>query len=134
MTPDEKAVFDALEALIDAVYRNDTRAYRELVDEDVSSFESDIAPYRIDSIDFHINLMSQRALANRTNIRTDILTPRIQLYGEFAIIAYSLLVTQSDDGKVGFQTFNETRVFAKQDNKWRMVHLHRSPGVETYEA
>lgn len=127
MTPEERSVLDTLTALIDAIYRCDVRAYREMVTEDVSSFETDVAPYRIDSLDFHIRYMSLQALHARPQYRTDVLTPRIQLYGDFAIVTYTLLVTVGEDSAVRFQSTNETRVFVKDEGAWKMAHLHRSP-------
>lgn len=131
MTPNERSVYEALVALLDAVYKYDVRAYRELVTDDVSSFETDIAPYRIDSLDFHLRYMSLQSLHPRPQYRTDILTPRIQLYGEFAIVTYTLLLTIGEEAAVSFRTTNETRVFVKDDGRWKMAHLHRSPAGMT---
>src|SRR6266700_4163649 len=88
--------------------------------------ERDIAAYRVDTIDFHLTLIE--AGGNGAPTRLDLLTPRVQAYGDTAIITYTLLKTFAEPGiPAAFKTTNETRVFAKVDGTWKMVHLHKSP-------
>lgn len=69
-------------------------------------------PYRVDGIDFHLTLIE--AGGNGSPTRVDLLTPRVQAYGDTAIITYTLLKTFAEPGlPATFKTTNETRVFAR---------------------
>lgn len=123
---------ETLQTLIQAVYRQDVALYKQLVAPDVSSFESDVAPYRIDTLDFHLNLLThQGSRRAQGDVRVDILTPRIQIYGDCAIATYTLLVTRASSNGIGFAATNETRVFIRRGDQWIMVHLHRSPAASS---
>jgi len=112
--------------MLNAMHERDVDAYRECCTVDVSAFEWYIAPYRVDTIDFHLSLIA--AGGNGAPTRLDLLTPRVQAYGDTAIITYTLLKTFAEPGiPATFKTTNETRVFAKVDGAWKMVHLHKSP-------
>jgi ketosteroid isomerase-like protein len=112
--------------MLNAMHERDVAAYRECCADDVSAFEWYIAPYRVDTIDFHLTLIE--AGGNGAPTRLDLLTPRVQAYGDTAIITYTLLKTFAEPGiPASFKTTNETRVFAKVDGAWKMVHLHKSP-------
>ena len=114
--------------MLNAMHERDVDAYRECCAEDVSAFEWYIAPYRVDGIEFHLSLIE--AGGNGAPTRLDLLTPRVQAYGDTAIITYTLLKTSATPGiPATFKTTNETRVFAKFDGSWKMVHLHKSPAT-----
>lgn len=122
----EDEIIAVTRKMLDAMHAQDTKAYHEWCAEDVSAFEWYIAPYRVDGIDFHLTLIE--AGGNGAPTRLDLLTPRVQVYGETAIITYTLLKTFASQGKPStFTTTNETRVFARHDGIWKMVHLHKSP-------
>lgn len=127
MSIDEIEVLDTVKRLLQAVYNGDQQRYREMTASDVSSIEPMIAPYRIDSLDFHLNLLAEMQRRG-IKVRYDILTPRVQLMadGKVAVATYTLLVTQPEEDDVTFKTTNETRVFEKRGGKWVMVHLHKS--------
>jgi hypothetical protein len=36
-------------------------------------------------------------------------------------------MTYDENGKPRWTTFNETRVFVRQGDGWKMAHFHRSP-------
>lgn len=124
----QREVLETLERLLHAIYCQDTDTYRDLVAEDVSSFESE-TPARLDTLDFHLHYMrQQKALRPPTSqYRLDIVNPRVQLYGNVAIATYTLVVTRSDENGIRFNTTNETRVFVRQDDRWLMVHFHKTP-------
>ena len=77
--------------------------------------------------EFHLTLIE--AGGNGTLGFWEMLTPRVQVYGETAIISYTLLKTAAGAGgqPAQFSTMNETRVFVKLADVWQMVHLHKSP-------
>ena len=92
----------------------------------MSSFEWYIAPYRIDGLAFHLRLIESGGNGEPSHL--DMLTPRVQVYGDTAIVNYTLLKTVAAKGSAPqFSTINETRVFVKLEGTWKMVHLHKSP-------
>ena len=114
--------------MLDAIHTGDADTYAALCAADLSCFE-DVCQYRIDGVEFHSALIRQMAQnPGLKPARFDILAPRIQVYGEqTGIVTYTRLMTYSEDGKPRWATFNETRVFVRQDAAWKMAHFHRSP-------
>jgi ketosteroid isomerase-like protein len=122
----EEEVLDITRRMLEAMYTADSDVHRQYCAEDMSSFEWYIAPYRIDGADFHLALIE--AGGNAPVARFDMLTPRVQVYGDTAIVNYTLLrTTVSEDRAAAFARMNETRVFVRLDGAWKMVHLHKSP-------
>ncbi len=128
-TTEDEAAVEVLEItrqMLDAMYSADPKVHRKHSAEDMSSYEWYIAPQRIDGLDFHLALITGGG--NGTSSRLDMLTPRVQVYENTAIVNYTLLKTTLDkDAPPQFSTMNETRVFVKLDEVWKMVHLHKSP-------
>ena len=122
----EDEVLDITRQMLDAMYSGNPEVHRKHSAEDMSSYEWYIAPQRIDGLEFHLALIE--AGGNGTSSRLDMLTPRVQVYGDTAIVNYTLLkTTMSESSPPQFSTMNETRVFVKLDAVWKMVHLHKSP-------
>ena len=114
------------EQMLQAMYTADPEVHRRHCAEDMSAFEWYIAPYRVDGLEFHLRLIE--AGGNGAPSRLDMLTPRVQVYGDAGIVCYTLLKTTITDGQPPqFSTINEARVFARLDGVWKMVHLHKSP-------
>jgi hypothetical protein len=112
--------------MLDAMYSNDSTVHRQHSAGDISSFEWYLAPYRIDGLDFHLALIEGGG--NKKPSRQDMLTPRVQVYGDTGVVTYTLLKTEIlEDGGAICQTVNEARVFSKIEGTWKMVHLHKSP-------
>lgn len=122
----ENEVLEITRQMLDAMYSGNPDVHRRHSAEDMSSYEWYIAPQRIDGLDFHLALIE--AGGNGTSSRLDLLTPRVQVYGDTAIVNYTLLKTAiTETAPPQFSTMNETRVFVKMDGVWKMVHLHKSP-------
>lgn len=122
----EAEILAITEQMLQAMYTADPDVHRKHCAEDMTSFEWYIAPYRIDGVDFHLRLIEGGG--NGTSARLDLLTPRVQVYGDTAVICYTLLKTALAEGEAPeFSTINETRVFVKMEGTWKMVHLHKSP-------
>lgn len=125
---EQRELLGLVHTMLRAIHEGDLDTYRALSVPDISCYETDVAPYRIDVLDFHIDLM--RAMreggAYAALVRFDILTPRVQVYGDSAVATYTRLMTYAREGAPVWRAFNETRVFARLDGAWRMVHFHRS--------
>jgi len=129
MADAEEEVLAITRQMLEAMYTADPEVHRRHCAEDMSSYEWYIAPNRIDGLEFHLKLIEGGG--NGAPSRLDLLTPRVQVYGDTAIVNYTLLKT--DFAAPGalfppeFSTINETRVFVKLEGVWKMVHLHKSP-------
>ena len=119
-------VLEITRQMLDAMYTSDPEVHRRHSAEDMSSYEWYIAPQRIDGLEFHLRLIESGGNGAASSL--DMLTPRVQVYGDTAIVNYTLLKTMlSQDAPPRFSTMNETRVFVKLEGVWKMVHLHKSP-------
>lgn len=129
MADAEEEVLKITRQMLDAMYTADPEVHRRHCAEDMSSYEWYIAPNRIDGLEFHLKLIEGGG--NGAPSRLDLLTPRVQVYGDTAIVNYTLLKTAfAELGMLTppqFSTINETRVFVRMDGVWKMVHLHKSP-------
>ncbi|MGI4790451.1 MAG: nuclear transport factor 2 family protein [Janthinobacterium lividum] len=122
----EEEVLEITHQMLDAMYTSNPEVHRKHSAEDMSSYEWYIAPQRIDGLAFHLALIEGGG--NGEPSRLDMLTPRVQIYGDTAIVNYTLLkTTLTETAPPQFSTMNETRVFVKLDGIWKMVHLHKSP-------
>ncbi len=113
--------------LLNAIHSGDVDTYAALCTPDLSCFE-DVCAYRIDGVEFHLTLMHlmSRNPENKPT-RFDMLSPRVQVYGDTGIVTYTRLMTYDANGKPRWSTFNETRVYVRQAGDWKMAHFHRSP-------
>lgn len=113
--------------MLHAIHTGDARTYAELSAPDLSCYE-DVCKYRIDGLEFHLALIQQMSESGgHRPTRFDMLTPRVQVYGDTGIVTYTRLMTYDEGGRPRWTTFNETRVFVKLDGAWKMAHFHRSP-------
>jgi ketosteroid isomerase-like protein len=128
MTDEERDALAFVRRMLEAIHGGDAEAYAAMCDEDVSCFETDVAPYRIDTLTFHTQLVGEmkRLGAYSTLVRADLLTPRVQIYGDAAVVTYTRLMTYAEDGRPHWARFNETRVLVRRTDGWKMVHFHRS--------
>lgn len=58
--------------------------------------------------------------------------PRVQVYGETAVLTYNASSMVNMAGRVMSYTSKVTSVYVKQGNTWRIVHMHESinPGAQ----
>jgi ketosteroid isomerase-like protein len=57
--------------------------------------------------------------------------PRVQIYGDTAVLTYNSSVSASFAGQPMNYTAKVTSVYAKQGNTWRVVHSHESMNPAT---
>ena len=123
----QRELIDIIWRMLDAIHTGDANTYAALSTDDLSCYE-DVCAYRIDGLEFHLSLIRQMARNPALKpARFDVLTPRVQVYGDCGIVTYTRLMTYDDDGVPRWKTFNETRVFVRRDGAWKMAHFHRSP-------
>ena len=58
----------------------------------------------------------------------DMANPKVQVYGDVAILTYNFMgATQDADGTISQTTAKSTRVYAKQNGDWMLVHANFAP-------
>ncbi len=127
----EEEILAVLDRSLQAIWDGDPAAYAAVCAEDVSFFEWYVTTQRIDGLGFHLReiMVHAQALGGGQGARTEheILQPRVQLYGDTAIVTYTLLVRSVRGDQVSRTQQNETRVFHRFAEGWKLVHCHKSP-------
>ncbi len=133
-------LLDLVDRSLQTIWDGDPDVYASLTAEDVSFFEWYISPVRIDGLDFHLREIRVHRAAwagveelTGLTIEHEILQPRVQVYGDTAIVTYTLFVRAMQGGRVQHVSHNETRVFHNFGDdaspEWKLVHCHKSPIV-----
>lgn len=137
----ENEVMEVLEKSLRSIWESDIETYRKTASEECSFFEWYISPQRIDGLDFHLRELRVHRMVvgggadpleeDEQLFEHEILQPRIQVYGNCAIVAFTLMVRAVFPGKVIHKSHNETRVFnnfgTRKKPDWKLVHCHKSP-------
>jgi len=119
-----------------SVEDNDTAAYRDTTAEELSLYEWWITPHRIEGLPFHEFMMNANEQGGtvfgseargKAETRFDLANLSVQRYGDAAIASYTLLISTALPEGVQVVSHNESRVIVKQDGKWKVVHVHKSP-------
>ena len=124
---EEQAVWDTVHRHLQAIFSQDLDAYRETTREDLSLYEWFVAPHRMDGLDFHLFMIENNWAKAGDAYRYDLWEPRLQLYGDTAVVSYTFMLTTSGENGVSSQSHNESRVLVKEDGRWRVAHTHKSP-------
>ncbi len=111
--------------LLDSIVRADWATYTELTDASLTCFEPEGLGQLVEGMEFH------RFYFNRGGVRGDPNTtmslPRVRLMGDVAVIAYVRLIQRlGPDGEPMTTGSEETRVWQRQNGRWKHVHFHRS--------
>jgi calcium/calmodulin-dependent protein kinase (CaM kinase) II len=112
--------------LLDAIAHGDWQAYEELCDPGLTAFEPEACGQLVEGLAFHRFYFH---LADRSTRRqTTLAAPRVRVMGDVAVVTYVRLNQRAGpDGVPHESAFAETRVWQRQDGRWRHVHFHRSP-------
>ena len=126
---DERAVWDALHRHLRSIYEGDTPTYTATTAEDLSLYEWFVVPHRQDGLPFHLFAIEHKwaKTGDSADWRYDLLEPRLQRYGDTAIVCYTFLLTRFVDGEMVQKHHNESRVLVKFAEGWKVVHVHKSP-------
>ena len=134
MTNEEILAF--LKVHLQSIQENDVQTYQETTAEDLTLYEWWITPHRIAGIPFHEFMITSHAERGtvfgaegkvQSRTRFDLSNLHIQNYGETAIASYTLLTSTASPDGVRVASHNESRVIVKQNGRWKVVHVHKSP-------
>lgn len=131
----EDELLAVLDRHLKSIWAGDLETYRATTSEDVTFYEWYISRQRIDGLDFHLretaanfrSAQDRRAGGQRYEIEHEVLQPKAQVYGDIAILTYTLLMRYTTSSEVRHTEHNETRVFHRRSQGWQLVHCHKSP-------
>jgi ketosteroid isomerase-like protein len=131
----EEELLALLDVHLKSIWSGDLQTYRATTAEDVTFFEWYISTQRIDGLDFHLRETAanfraaedRRAAGGRYEVEHEVLQPKVQMYGDVAIVTFTLLMRYTTSDRVRHTEHNETRVFQRRSAGWQLVHCHKSP-------
>ena len=112
--------------LLDAIDGHDRELYAEMCDPSLTAFEPEAAGNLVSGMSFH-DFYLQRDPPQPPR-RSTISGPHVRVMGDVAVVSYVRLVqSETLDGRMTTTAMEETRVWQRQDDRWRHVPFHRSP-------
>jgi len=97
--------------------------------EDYTEFNSDY-PARIEGKALNDRLAEASSKDGSKALVGEMANPKVQVYGDTAILTYNFVgLRQDKDGKVTPAGAKSTRVYAKMNGKWMLVHANFAPVV-----
>lgn len=123
----EQEVWDALYRHLQSIFDRDAATYQETTAKELSLYEWFIVPHRQDGLPFHLFMIEHGWADKGGDYRYDLWEPRLQLYGDTAIVSYTFMMTIARGETIEHQSHNESRVLVKEDDGWKVVHVHKSP-------
>jgi len=125
-SPEAREVLDTVRAWNRAFARNDAPTYFSYVDDGVTVITPS-NPYRIEGV-----VHDRREFEYMLKLGTgrlgyfQELQPRVQRYGDAAIVTYYSRGSYGPEGKEQTLYFKETDVLVKRPSGWKVVHIHVS--------
>lgn len=127
MNENDQEIWDFLHRHLESIFTRNSEVYRETTAEDLSLYEWFVTPHRQDGLDFHFFMIDHSWAGTGSDYRYDLLEPRLQRYGDTAIVSYTFMLTIAQEGAITHRTHNESRVLVKGPAGWKVVHVHKSP-------
>ncbi len=127
MNETEKEIWDFLHEYMQSIFTKDVATYKATTAEDLSLYEWFITPHRQDGLDFHLFMIENSWAGAGAEFRYDLWEPRLQLYGDTAVVSYTFMLSIATESGIQQHTHNESRVLIKGNDGWQIVHVHKSP-------
>ncbi len=130
-----------LEQHLQSVFDSDLETYHATTAPELTLYEWYIVPARLDGLPFHDFMLTESGRGGATAMTGEGLAPSAekprtrfdlahyheQIYGDTAIVSYTLLIQQSSPTGVVVRSYNESRVIIKFPEGHKVVHVHKSP-------
>jgi len=125
----EKELLDVENRITADYLSKNLDAFSHGADEDVSGFHAS-NPYRMDGRQkIQDALKTFYKYSSPTGLYK--LQPRVQIYGDTAIVTYHYVETgEAEGGKLYAYDGKQTDVFVKKQGRWSLVHFHSSRVVK----
>ena len=99
--------------------------------DDYTEFNPDY-PARIEGKALADRLTEGSASDGSRAIVSDMTNPKVQVYGDTAILTYNFVgVNKDKEGKTSASSAKSTRVYTKMNGKWMLVHANFAPVMGT---
>ena len=123
----EQELLQLNQRLLECIAAGDWATYQELCDSTLTAFEPEAPGGQIvEGLDFHRFYFELGGIRGRHH--TTLCSPRVRLMGDVAVVAYVRLIQRLGlDGAPATVASAETRIWQKQNGRWRHVHFHRTP-------
>lgn len=94
------------------------------VADDYTEFNA-VAPTLVEGKRLASSFYDASLRAGDSMLAAEMLNPHVQFYGDVAILTYNYMgMTMSKDGKTTPNLAKSTRVYARKDGKWMLVHAN----------
>ena len=111
--------------LVDCIAAGDWAAYQELCDPSLTAVESESHGLCVEGLAFHRFYFDLGGIRGRH--QTTMCAPHVRLMGDVAVVIYQRLVQRvGPDGLPVAAASAETRIWQRQNGRWRHVHFHRT--------
>ncbi|MBK8484397.1 MAG: nuclear transport factor 2 family protein [Saprospiraceae bacterium] len=129
MTTAEKEILATVKAWNDSFKRNDNETYFTYIHDDLTLFIPS-SPYRIDGKQDDKDEFDWSLSKSRTKVHFfQEMQPKIQIYGDTAVVTYHNRGAYGPDGSEQVYYLKETNVLIKEDEKWKIIHIHTSKSI-----
>lgn len=111
--------------LLDSIADGDWDLYTRLCDDTLTAYEPEALGCRVTGMPFHKFYFHSESAGARS--QTTMIDPHVRLMGDCAVVTYIRLIQRETASGFSSASFEETRVWQRQDGQWQHVHFHRSP-------
>src|SRR5438067_1280285 len=112
--------------LLESIANADWATYEELCDPSLTAFEPEALGQLVEGLAFHRFYFDLGGAPGKHH--TTMCSPKVRVMGDVAVITYVRLNQRLDaEGTPVTTGVEETRVWQRQNGRWRHVHFHRSP-------
>ena len=130
MNEAEKEIWEVVHRHLRSIFERDVETYVATTAEDLSLYEWFVTPHRQDGLPFHLFMIEHSWENTAADFRYDLWEPRLQLYGDTAIVCYTIMLSTAAEGGINHRSHNESRVLIRGEEGWKIVHVHKSPAWE----
>lgn len=120
-------IIDLTQQLLDSISGGDWETYTKLCDPSLTCFEPEAQGHLVEGMEFHKFYFDMQSDNVKPHVNVTIASPHVRMIGhDTAIICYTRLLQAVAGDAPYTKSFEETRVWEKQNGLWRHVHFHRS--------
>ncbi len=111
--------------LLESIAEGDWATYADLCDPSLTAFEPEARGQLVEGLEFHQFYFKLGGF--RGEHQTMMCAPRVRVMGDVAVVAYVRLNQRiGPDGAPATTAVEETRIWQRQNGRWKHVHFHRS--------
>jgi len=111
--------------LLDSIDQQDWAVYAELCDPELTAYEPEGVGSLVSGMEFHRFYFELEASGRPA--QSSISSPQVRVMGDVALVTYVRLKQHVEaDGRPVTAAFEETRLWQRQDGRWKHIHFHRS--------